>query len=294
MAIFRYRLFNLETVVRRSLVYTLLTGSMVLVFYTTVGAGGVLFSEWLEGGRGSVWVVSAATLLLGLLFAPLRRALQRMIERRFFPERHALRQRLISLAEELPALGQVPRMGRHLAQRLAEIFELKSASVLLADPKSGLLVSVASGGENRSNDGELSLLLSPEDPGMDLLRVSRRALPVAQLAKRAPYNACTRRERSWQCRSSVTTGWSACCYRRSQDQRWTRRPADELELLDLVAARDRVRECTLVRVGDHEALTGLLRREAILEVLDKELIAPCVTSGRSRWAWPTSTTSLGE
>lgn len=276
VAIFRYRLFNLEAVVRRTLVYTLLTGLLVLVFYTTVGAGGVLFSEWLDAGRGSVWVVSAATLLLGLLFAPLRRMLQRMIERRFFPERHALRQRLISLAEELPALGQVPRMGRHLAQRLAEIFELKSASVLLADPKSGLLVSVATGGEARVSDGELSLLLSPEDPGMDLLRVSRRALPVAQLAKKSA--ALAQRMNAARAVLAVPllshhrlVGVLLLGERKTSAGRDV--PADELELLDLVAkhAATVFENARLFESATYEELTGLLRREAILEVLDKEL-----------------------
>src|SRR6202035_5471674 len=56
-AIFRYHLFDIEMVVRRSLIYTALTGTLFLVFYAALGAGGVLFSTLVEG-QASVWAVS--------------------------------------------------------------------------------------------------------------------------------------------------------------------------------------------------------------------------------------------
>jgi diguanylate cyclase (GGDEF)-like protein len=110
----------------------------MVVFYAALGAGGALTSL-LVGDRESVWTVSAATLLLGLVFAPMRRALHRIIDRHFFPERYAMRRRLVALAGELPA-GNLPRRGRHLVARLSAIFLERSAN-LLADPEglTGLL-----------------------------------------------------------------------------------------------------------------------------------------------------------
>ena len=142
-AIFRYDLFDIERAARRGLIYTLLTGALVLIFYAALGAGGVIFSRLVDG-RESVWAVSGATLLQGLLFAPMRRWLQQLIDRRFFPERYALRQRLIALAGELPALGKLPRMGRHLVERLTGIFLARSAALLIANPETGLLSVLAS------------------------------------------------------------------------------------------------------------------------------------------------------
>ena len=77
VAVFRYHLFDLEWVMRKSLLYGALTTALVLLFYGALGAGGALFARAFEGGRESVWVVSAATLLLGLLFNPLRNRLER-------------------------------------------------------------------------------------------------------------------------------------------------------------------------------------------------------------------------
>ena len=90
-AIFGYRLFDLEWVVKRSFVYGALTTLLVLVFFGLVGAGGALFARQFDHAGQSVWLVSAATLVLGLLFNPLRLRLERLIDRKIFPERGALR-----------------------------------------------------------------------------------------------------------------------------------------------------------------------------------------------------------
>jgi diguanylate cyclase (GGDEF)-like protein len=109
-AIFRYHLFDIERAARRGLIYTTLTGALMLVFYAALGAGGAVFSRTVFsqviGEQEPAWSAASATLLLGLLFTPLRRFLHREISRRFFPERDALRGRLIDLAAENARLFQ--------------------------------------------------------------------------------------------------------------------------------------------------------------------------------------------
>jgi diguanylate cyclase (GGDEF)-like protein len=264
-AIFRYDLFDIELAVRRGLIYTLLTSSLVLVFYAALGAGGVIFSRLVEG-RESVWAVSGATLLLGLLFAPLRRWLQRLIGRRFFPERYALRQRLIALAGELPALGKLPRMGQHLVERLTAIFLARSATLLTANPETGLLSVLASTLGTMEN----GLLL--DDPGVENLRRAGRPLPAAQLAARSPAFA----------QYGLLDGLAVpllsqerliglLILGRKEGSRAY--PAEELELLNLLAHHVAIvfENARLFASATYEGLTGLLRREAILEQLDREL-----------------------
>jgi diguanylate cyclase (GGDEF)-like protein len=109
-AIFRYDLFDIERAARRGLIYTTLTGALMLVFYAALGAGSAVFSRTVFsqviGEQEPAWSAASATLLLGLLFTPLRRFLHREIGRRFFPERDALRGRLIDLAAENARLFQ--------------------------------------------------------------------------------------------------------------------------------------------------------------------------------------------
>ena len=271
-AIFRYDLFDIELAVRRGLIYTLLTGSLVLVFYAALGAGGVIFSRLVEG-RESVWAASGATLLLGLLFAPLRRWLQRLIGRRFFPERYALRQRLIALAGELPALGKLPRMGEHLVERLAAIFLARSAALLTANPETGLLTVLASTRGNLGIGMETGRTFPLDDPGVEHLRRAGRPLPAAQLAARG--SAFTRYGPALDGLAVPLLGQERLIGLLIVGPKEGSRayPAEELELLNLLAHHVAIvfENARLFASATYEGLTGLLRREAILEQLDREL-----------------------
>ena len=273
LAVFRYHLFDIELVVRRGLIYTTLTGALMLVFYAALGAGGALTSLLLDE-RGSVWTVAAATLLLGLVFAPLRRALHRVIDRRFFPERYALRRRLVALAGELPALGKLPRMGSHLVARLADIFLARSATLLIADPETGLLGVLATAGE-RAGAGAGPLLIPLDDPGVEHLGRSGRPLPAAQVAARSaafaqrhpglhPADLLVPLLHQDKLVGLLVVG------RKEGSGTY---PAEELDLLNLLAHHvATVFENTrLFASATYESLTGLLRREGILEQLDREL-----------------------
>jgi diguanylate cyclase (GGDEF)-like protein len=273
VAIFRYNLFDIEAVVRRGLVYTALTGSLVLVFYAALGAGSALFSQWLEEGS-SVLVVSAATLLLGLLFSPLRHALQRVIDRRFFPERYAQRQRLAALAGELPTFGKVPLMGKHLASQLCEIFATRAATLLVADPESQVLVAVASTRANPEREFDQSFLISSEDPGVEALRRGRRPRPARELALKSA---------SLAQRLGVFETDLVVPVMNQDDlvgvvllgEKQSGRPylAEEIELLNLLSHHVGTvfENARLFESATHDSLTGLLRREAILDHLGREV-----------------------
>jgi diguanylate cyclase (GGDEF)-like protein len=270
-AIFRYHLFDIELVVRRSLIYTTLTGALILVFYAALGAGGALFSSLVQGpGRsGSVWAVSAATLLLGLLFAPLRRLLHRLIDRRFFPERGALRRRLIALASELPALGKLPLMGAHLVDRFREIFRARGATLFLASPETGVLSGLAASRPLPGGPSLLPLL----DPAIDFLERAAKPVPAAQVLARSPALA--------QALAPLAPALIVPLVHQERligllvvgPKEEGAYPAEELELLGLLAHHVATvfENARLFESATYESLTGLLRREVILEQLGREL-----------------------
>jgi diguanylate cyclase (GGDEF)-like protein len=270
-AIYRYHLFDLELVVRRGLIYTTLTGALVLVFYAALGAGGAILS-YLFDERESVWAVSIATLALGLLFAPLRRTLHRVIDRRFFPERYALRQRLVGLAGELPALGKLPRMAEHLVARLKEIFLARSATLLIADPETGLLGVLAA---SPGHGVDPALLLPLDDLAIDVLRRARRPLPAAQLEPGSPTFAKLLEGLAPATLFIPLLSQAKLIGLLIVGPKEERRgyPAEEVDLLNLLAhhAATVFENVRLFESATYESLTGLLRREAILEQLEREL-----------------------
>ena len=273
IAIFRYHLFDLALVVRRGFIYTTLTTTLLLVFYAALGAGGVLLSG-LFGSSSSVWVVASATLVLGLLFAPLRRFLQEQIDRRFFPERQALRQQLTALASELAAQGKLPAMVTYLKRRLVEIFEAVSVTILVADPTTRVLVTIDSSAPAFRDELDRSLLLSPDDPGIELLRRTRRPLPAEALAERS--GVLGHRLRSLE----VTLAVPLLFHQElvgvllvGRERGAAPFNAEEIELLELFSHHVAVviENARLFTSATYEALTGLFRREAILEQLQREV-----------------------
>ena len=274
VAIFRYQLFDIGLIVRRGLVYGTMTGALVLLFYAAVGAGSALLAQFFIGGAPSIWVASGATLVLGLLFSPLRERLQTAIDRSVFPERHALRQRLVSLAAELPAQGKLPLMGKHLVAELARIFGLRSATLLVADPTSGLLLTLASTRTDQERELELSFLLSPDDEGLQLIRRAHRALPAAQLIARSPSLAHRLASFAVDVIAPVMShGKVIGLLLLGGKREGGRFAAEEIDLLNLLShhVATVLENARLFESATHDSLTGLLRREAVLEVLEREL-----------------------
>lgn len=84
IAILKYRLYDIDVIINRTLVYGSLTLMLALVYFGGVTATQALFQTFTKQEQLPQLVVVASTLLIAALFNPLRRRIQSFIDRRFY------------------------------------------------------------------------------------------------------------------------------------------------------------------------------------------------------------------
>jgi hypothetical protein len=94
LAILRYRLYDIDVVIRKTLVYSVVTGLLALIYFSTVLLLQQLFTTFT--GEQPTAAIVLSTLLIAALFTPLRSRVQQVIDRRFFRQRYNAQQVLAS------------------------------------------------------------------------------------------------------------------------------------------------------------------------------------------------------
>src|SRR6266496_3400473 len=165
-AILRYRLFEIDIIINRTLVYGALTASVVGIYVLVVGALGALVQA-----RGSLFISLLATGVVAMLFQPLREYLQRVVNRLLYGERDNPYAVLARLSQRLEATLAPDAVLPTIVQTVTEALKLPYAVLALNGP-AGLTVVAAHG---TPADTPLHLLLSYQNEPVGELRLAPRA-----------------------------------------------------------------------------------------------------------------------
>ena len=121
IAVLRYRLYAIERIVNRTLVYGAVT-FLLLVLYAAITVGlGVLV------GGDSAWVVAVATLVVAVVFRPLRSRIQDLVDRKFRRARYEGVRLVRAFEDEVRDGRRAPEgigvvLAEALGDPLAELF----------------------------------------------------------------------------------------------------------------------------------------------------------------------------
>jgi len=129
IAILRYRLYDIDRIINRTLVYGLLSAMLAGVYAAVVLVLGQLF-----GGLGAEppsWAVAGATLAVAALFQPARRRIQALVDRRFNRRRYDAARTVDAFAVRLRDQVDLDVLGAELLAVVDQTVEPTTASLWL-------------------------------------------------------------------------------------------------------------------------------------------------------------------
>jgi hypothetical protein len=130
IAIRRHRLWDIDVVIRKSLVYAILTAGLALVFIGSVVLLQPVFLT-LTGETQSEAGNVISTLVIATLFMPLRKRIQETIDRRFYRQKYNAERTLAGLMPALQEAVDIEKMKENLMGVIDEAFQPAFSSIWL-------------------------------------------------------------------------------------------------------------------------------------------------------------------
>jgi sigma-B regulation protein RsbU (phosphoserine phosphatase) len=128
-AAFRHRVFDTEILVKRSVLYSLLTAILIAIYFgLVIGLGSLLHR--LTGAQNPLLSVGSV-IVIALIAAPARARLQRFVDRLFYRERYDARVTLRSFSHDLARMLELEGIATLLVERVVEVLGLESGMLLL-------------------------------------------------------------------------------------------------------------------------------------------------------------------
>ena len=132
VAVLRSRLYDIDVVINRTLVYTILTTVLGLLYFGSIA----LLQAVLLGltGQGAQLAVVASTLLIAALFNPIRHRTQSLVDRRFYRGKYNAEQVLAAFSGRLRDETDLDRLSEDLLVLVRETVQPAHVSLWLRKP----------------------------------------------------------------------------------------------------------------------------------------------------------------
>jgi hypothetical protein len=129
----RYRLYEIDILINRTLVYSMLTVLLALLYFVLIFALQSLFQGVFKQNNAVAIVVS--TLVIAALFQPLRHRLQRFIDRRFYRSKYDATKTLKAFSATLRDEVDLSQLREHLCNVVQETMQPTHVTLWLCSPQ---------------------------------------------------------------------------------------------------------------------------------------------------------------
>ena len=134
-AVLKYRLYDIDVIINRTLVYGSLTSALALVYFGGVTVTQALFRNITGQEQLPQLVIVASTLVIAALFNPLRRRIQSFIDRRFYRSKYDARKILAAFSVRLRDETDLEALNEGLVEVVRETMQPAHVSLWLRPEK---------------------------------------------------------------------------------------------------------------------------------------------------------------
>lgn len=143
-AIVRYRLMDVEVIVKRGLVWTAAVSAIVFMYAVLLRLAGRLFL--VDSHQYNSIIAMLATLVVVLLARPVKNGIQNALDRAFYRDRYDYRRALVGFARDLNSDLDLNRLSERLVTRVTETLLVDRMALLVAEDASGQFVAIRTAG----------------------------------------------------------------------------------------------------------------------------------------------------
>jgi len=143
-ALVRYRLLDIEIIVKRVFVYAVAIAAVLAIYVVLLEGAERLYRS---GQGGQDWVIIVLATLVALLLAPpVKEAVQTMLDRLFYRDRYDYRRALVAFARDLNSDLDLQRLADRLVTRVVDTLLVDRMALMLADEVTSNFGSIRASG----------------------------------------------------------------------------------------------------------------------------------------------------
>ena len=131
-AIVRYRLRDVEVIIKRGLVYTAAVSAMIAIYLVLEALATEVFLEESDGHNSIIALLATAVVVL--VASPVKNAIQSMLDRVYYRDRYDYRRALVGFARDLSSDLDLNHLAKRLVTRVTETLVIDHTALMLAPP----------------------------------------------------------------------------------------------------------------------------------------------------------------
>ena len=136
-SIFRYKILDTEFIVKRSIVFGIITGFVVVLYLFLVFVIEKVLSQYLTENKQLVTI--SLIVIVTFTFDFVNKRVKNFVEKQFYRERYNYRKSLLQFSEELPYLNNIDDIINKIGSAVKDTIRVKNLNIWIKDHKQNLL-----------------------------------------------------------------------------------------------------------------------------------------------------------